>query len=344
MGQEQLKWRSDAGPIQTKRLSKLINDLFWEARTVDEIGGVKGVNEHRSTMTNVFGDARPEAFELHKKIFEDFNGWIRTDNHALIAQAYTKAIEELKKTRPVEDKTTTEEEISERNKITEERQEKHREEARAIADQISLQDPGGEGVIREEGEMIITIQGFFNDSDLSSDYNNRHHSITGEYCLGVVRKQARTEALARSFVARIPELSKLEWKWHVEEYSMGHGTYLESGGIGSVKYQAYDGRSDVVYWYEISFNQYIKEPMMKSRFSLEPLTASPSNGGGGSGIVRKNEEKNGMEVKFPGKPDQEVIDYLKASGFHWSRAQRLWYKRFDERLFNEVRARFEAAA
>lgn len=34
--------------------------------------------------------------------------------------------------------------------------------------------------------------------------------------------------MARNILARYTELNKLAWEWHVEEYSMGHGTYLES--------------------------------------------------------------------------------------------------------------------
>lgn len=41
--------------------------------------------------------------------------------------------------------------------------------------------------------------------------------------------------------------------------------------------------------------------------------------------VTYNEEKNGIEVKFNNKLDQEVIDSLKANGFRWHRAKKVWY-------------------
>lgn len=48
--------------------------------------------------------------------------------------------------------------------------------------------------------------------------------------------------------------------------------------------------------------------------------------------INFNEEKNGIEVSFQEKPEQSIIDGLKAHGFRWSRPQKLWYARqSDER-------------
>ncbi len=55
----------------------------------------------------------------------------------------------------------------------------------------------------------------------------------------------------------------------------------------------------------------------------------------GSVTVRINKEKNGIEIKFPEKPSQGVIDMLKANGWRWSRFGGCWYNRNTEqnRLF-----------
>jgi hypothetical protein len=53
--------------------------------------------------------------------------------------------------------------------------------------------------------------------------------------------------------------------------------------------------------------------------------------------VRKNEERNGIEVKFAERPSQEIIDWLKNHRFRWSSRQYLWWTRFDEHLINAVR-------
>lgn len=54
--------------------------------------------------------------------------------------------------------------------------------------------------------------------------------------------------------------------------------------------------------------------------------------------IRKNEEKNGIEIIFPCKPDSAIIETLKSMGFRWSNYQGLWYNKFSESLFNQVKA------
>lgn len=57
--------------------------------------------------------------------------------------------------------------------------------------------------------------------------------------------------------------------------------------------------------------------------------------------ITYNEEKNGIEVKFNTKPDQEVINDLKVNGFRWHRVKKVWYaKQTDERI-NYINTTFE---
>jgi len=44
--------------------------------------------------------------------------------------------------------------------------------------------------------------------------------------------------------------------------------------------------------------------------------------------VRRNRERNGVEVRFAQKPPEHVRAELKANGFRWSRRQGLWYARY----------------
>lgn len=47
--------------------------------------------------------------------------------------------------------------------------------------------------------------------------------------------------------------------------------------------------------------------------------------------VTLNSEKNGVEIRFDGKPEAAVIESLKANGFRWSGKQKMWYaKQTDE--------------
>jgi hypothetical protein len=39
----------------------------------------------------------------------------------------------------------------------------------------------------------------------------------------------------------------------------------------------------------------------------------------------RNEEHDGIEIRFPGKPERSVIDSLKSAGFRWSSRSMVWY-------------------
>lgn len=43
--------------------------------------------------------------------------------------------------------------------------------------------------------------------------------------------------------------------------------------------------------------------------------------------VFENVEKNGVEIRFPSKPDASVLDALKGAGWRWSRFNGVWYNR-----------------
>jgi hypothetical protein len=64
----------------------------------------------------------------------------------------------------------------------------------------------------------------------------------------------------------------------------------------------------------------------------------------GEGVcMRRNEERNGVEVRFPAKPPEAVRLQLKAAGFRWSRRGGCWYNKatpdaveFAERLVDGI--------
>ena len=47
-----------------------------------------------------------------------------------------------------------------------------------------------------------------------------------------------------------------------------------------------------------------------------------------------NSEKNGIEIRFGGKPAAEIIESLKANGFRWSGKQKMWYAKQTEETIN----------
>ena len=41
--------------------------------------------------------------------------------------------------------------------------------------------------------------------------------------------------------------------------------------------------------------------------------------------ISYNNEKQGIELSFPGKPSEEVRTSLKADGFRWGKFNKVWY-------------------
>jgi len=231
----------------------------------------------------------------------------------------------------VEDKSRTKEEDAAAQTKREEIEQKFVASLEEQEKKIGL---AGEGEIKiRTDEMFLTVKAYRDNSHSMSDYFCPHYGCSKEYCLGVVTYGKRTEALARRFVDAIPELSKLIWTWHVEEYSMGHGTYLKSSVVGKlIGEKTYGGNADPPYWYEIHFNRYSKETQ-KSKYFVAGITA-PNNDcptdKDGEIIISKNEEKNGVEIRFSQKPSSATLSLLKHNGWRWSSFNSLWYNRYSE--------------
>ncbi len=63
---------------------------------------------------------------------------------------------------------------------------------------------------------------------------------------------------------------------------------------------------------------------------------TPAPGRYGATMTR-NAEKNGIEIKFTSKPDTATLDTLKASGYRWSKFQKLWYAKESSRTTETAR-------
>jgi hypothetical protein len=57
--------------------------------------------------------------------------------------------------------------------------------------------------------------------------------------------------------------------------------------------------------------------------------------------ITHNDKLNGIEIKFPDKPSDIVINQLKDLGFRWSYKSMLWYNRYTDNLWQQVNAEFK---
>jgi len=295
--------------------------------------GIKkeGVEPEGTTFWVMFGQHKLREEEAFKSKIEDF----KTRIPAIVSMYDVKAnllpeMNQLFKDHVcIVDQRVTEEERAQEQAKRRLQEEERNVQALEIEKLINLK---GEGqVTREVNDMFLTISAYFNDSHGMSDYYHPHHSIGTTYAIGTVSKGARKESLVRDIIASIPELQEYTWSWNTQEYSMGHGTFMESSQVGIAPIKAYDGRKEVGYWYEIQFSNSLTLP--KSRLYVDQAIrirkdkiegVQPS--GDKIATCKINVEKGGIELYFPGKPQAAVLDDLKASGFRWSRFNSCWYK------------------
>lgn len=339
------KWtNTSAGKIQCNRFNKAWGALNWERNTSVELGGTVGGNEYRTAITKMIGtdDGRADVAEAKQRIGERFGWTVTAQNVNDIIKAIEAELVTLKANRPVIDNRKTPEQVAEQNanlaKIHEEQKEKENTSARAFVAHYG----SGEKVTVQPGQMAVVAKICYDNSDSMSDYYDRHASLSQSFALLVVPKQAETERLARRGVAVSPLLSSIEFDWHTEKWSMGHGNYLESKGGFELpaelqnlrnRYGSGDGVKRA-HW-EITFQQAYRDAFTLDTiagYGTQPTQPSGPGPVSVSGVeVTENEEKDGIEIRFPSKPAADVLDSLKANGWRWSRFSSCWYTRRTER-------------
>jgi len=119
---------------------------------------------------------------------------------------------------------------------------------------------------------------------------------------------------------------------HREKYSMGAGYYLKAShrydtGWKVCKWELHKYHMESIYL--AAGEGRVKIPEKKAKVEI----IKPNNGNG-KATVTMNPEKNGVEIRFPGKPDASVLDDLKGMGFRWSKFQKMWYAKQSETTIN----------
>jgi len=299
---------------------------------VRELYGVIGEKESSSVLWSPFTQhylTDEEGYKTALKAYLDSLPDFQTLTRETAMPFIRQAREICKKHMPVGDKRETREQVLQRNAnvvVIE-----HERDLKIQAWRQKWCLP--ELVAIPEGMMAAYLEINFNDSNTMVDYFCPHSSIGESMLLAIVPKQSEKQALARRVLEGYPELAKLVWEWHTENYSMGHGNYLESSAFGTEKQHAYDGREEVSVWYEIRFSTcksmlaYKDYPGIKA--AAEPAKVEEVT-------IRRNEEHNGIEVVFPARPEVSVLEGLKRLGFRWSRPQNLWYSRYSEELMKQI--------
>ena len=69
----------------------------------------------------------------------------------------------------------------------------------------------------------------------------------------------------------------------------------------------------------------------------EPSKPNPPSGGNGDGVtVTENKEKNGIEIRFPSMPSENIRNLCKSYGFRWSRFSKVWYNKMSDKAMADA--------
>jgi len=184
--------------------------------------------------------------------------------------------------------------------------------------------PNVDKVVVPEHSLAVTLAMKFNDSAPQVDYWNHHaHLGCPDFLLLVVRKQARTEHLARQALALCPELQRLDWKWHKDNYRGGNGTYLGSSAfpLPPALREAVTARTtwgaqpvSTVFW-EIEFSSGESGDRLQlfphRHFGERPPGGIGDPPVGPTGPItvawRQNHRLNGVEIHFSRRPDDDAL-------------------------------------
>lgn len=189
--------------------------------------------------------------------------------------------------------------------------------------------------IPENARALILARHDEDRSDLMTDYFG---SVTLEtVIIGYSTHTRDIFSEMRAHASRIPETAHLAEKnpefEHREKYSMGRGYYLKDGychhtGWSISKHKKYGDKWDADLYISLA-----KRCIFADRES-EPQKAlrMPE-----STEIHHNEDKNGIEISFPSKPERETLDWLKERGFRWSKFQKIWYAKYSEPLYSECK-------
>lgn len=311
------KWSNeDAGPRQVKDLSRAIGKLRGEGQARDELYGVTGGKESRSTTIGMCEAMRPEVAALDGAIGERY-GWTvtRATVRAIIA-GYEAALPEARKSRPVVDNRRSPDEEAERLAASAARDAEYkaqRDAEAAILETVMAKAPAGV-------QALIVAEYHVDDSDIMTDYFNSKtvRTVAIGFRTGSREDFRQLHAAAAAFA----ETSAIAFEEFRENYSMGSGNYLSDHG------SARSGSGWVVRSRTLPCSYVdLTEDATPGR-TAATAAAAPAATSEGVTVRPSSTGRDGfVEVVFGAKPAREVIDGLKARGFRWARTNGCWYGR-----------------
>ena len=339
------KFKSSGREFETQKIKKddvryltsAIGRVTGLANYFREINGIVGGESRISEMWTPFGGNEGKISDLTG--YEAAKVAFLAEIPAIITSAdmvkiLAKSAEIFNLHIPIVDKRKTRDEIAEREAKVKVMQEAM---ANASCEWVSKFAGSSEKITVPEGYVAITLQYCYDNSNSMTDYFDHHHGWYYPLLLGILPRGNETEAKLRTVLNRYSNLKEIEWKWHTEKYSMGHGNYLECGIQGETyNTRAYDGQTSPPYFFEIEYSGYSKGS------SYLPFPGYPGDGGTPATQI-ENQQNSAFTVtydhdwtwiNFPEKPADHVLEAMHNLKGRFSGKRRMWY--FTSHLEEEI--------
>jgi predicted RNA methylase len=315
------KWQNvDAGPRQVKDFNRAISKLRGEGQAQDELYGVIGGNESRSTTMAMMGPVRAEVAAMLDAIGDGY-GWqvTRATVRQIIADL-EGALPTARKSRPVVDNRRSADEEAERVAAMEARDAERRavEAAQeAVMSAVMAKAPAG-------AQALIIAEYHVDDSDIMTDYFN---SITKrEVAIGFRTGSREDFRQLHAAAARFPETADIAFDEFRENYSMGSGNYLsDHGSMRSGSGWVIRSRAFPCKWVSLTEDAIPDKPAAAPVAASAPATSGPRSTAISGDVmdILRNATVDGNAVKFNDRMDRAtylaVAEVLKAEGGKWNR-------------------------
>lgn len=79
------------------------------------------------------------------------------------------------------------------------------------------------------------------------------------------------------------------------------------------------------------------EWVLHIKAKADPQKPTPPDAPKGEGVtVTENKEKNGIEIRFPSMPSENIRNLCKSYGFRWSRFSKVWYNKMSDKAMADA--------
>jgi hypothetical protein len=341
------KWQNvDAGPRQVKDLNKALSALISEGRAHDEISGVVGGEEHRSSYITFGGGCRAEVVALDEAIREKYGYQVTKTNVRAIIADYEAAIPDARKSRPtVDNRRSAAEDAELKAKVAarDAEYQAQRDQQNAVLDQVMAKAPAS-------AKALIFAEYHEDTSDPMTDYFASRTTRT--VAIGF-RYGAREDFRAmRAAAAQFPETAHMASEetltaWHQANGSTRHHQdtleHRDNWSMGGGNYLSDHNSANYGTGWVIRSRAFPCTYVHLTEDAIPAAPAAPDTGRGfydqrGNWIPQASTTSEGItvspsslgrdgvvEVRFADKPAPEVLAGLKAHGFRWARGNRCWY-------------------